>query len=381
MARSADRLQLTHAQRQRFRRLRTLKQLQALDPIEFELFCGYLYRRSGYRVSTTAAAGDEGVDLFLRRGVQRVVVQCKRYQGTVGQPTVRDLYGTMQHNGANAAVLVTTGRFSRAAEQWAADKAIQLVDGHDLLSWTRRLGRPRAGRIPQANYWRRLALRGALGALFLIAGAVFLWSWQRGVAANAPPAPTPPPVALTLPRLRVTLDGRLSEWRGVTGTPLQTVLATGPGWVAGADRAVWQSGWDDGALLGAVTIDDDAYLPAEESLTLYVALPGPDGALTTAAYTLRPGDPGVADSAGGLPVAGALLATARTNSGIAIEYSLPWSALGAAAPPPYLRAALTVRDVDDAALGYATVVGADPPPLADDPASWPWIGLEGASQP
>ncbi|MCB0184952.1 MAG: restriction endonuclease, partial [Caldilineaceae bacterium] len=50
------------------------------------------------------------------------VVQCKRYRGTVGSPTVRELYGTMVHSGVTRAFLVTSGTISDDACKWAADK-------------------------------------------------------------------------------------------------------------------------------------------------------------------------------------------------------------------------------------------------------------------
>ncbi len=114
-----------------------LNQLQSMDPIAFEKYVGTLFARRGYRVEDTQASADEGIDLIVRQGRRMAVVQCKRYQGSVGQPVVRDLYGVMLHTGAVEAYLVTTGTVTAAARRWAEGKPIHLIDQHRLVEWVR----------------------------------------------------------------------------------------------------------------------------------------------------------------------------------------------------------------------------------------------------
>lgn len=173
-----ERLELTPAQKKKFGNLRRLEQLQKLDPVEFEKFCGYLYERRGYKAHMTATSGDEGVDLLLTKGGKTEVVQCKRYQGTVGQPTVRDLYGTMLHNDAIAGALMTTGRFSKAAETWAANKPIQLIDGSDLMSW---INQDRRGAAVNSSWFSSNLGKVAIVALALVAISLCLFSVSIGV--------------------------------------------------------------------------------------------------------------------------------------------------------------------------------------------------------
>jgi len=120
--------------RRRFEATRTLEQLLALSPSEFEEWTGVLFERYGYRVRNTPDVADHGIDLIVTtpRG-ERAVVQCKRYRGTVGEPVVRDLYGTVLHVGADLGFLVTTGHISRAARIWARGKPLELIDGQRLV--------------------------------------------------------------------------------------------------------------------------------------------------------------------------------------------------------------------------------------------------------
>lgn len=70
---------------------------------------------------------------------EKWIVQCKRYRGSVGEPYVRDLYGTMLHEKAQRASIITSGKFSRQALAWAEGKPIDLYDGEKLLKILRRL--------------------------------------------------------------------------------------------------------------------------------------------------------------------------------------------------------------------------------------------------
>lgn len=149
-----------------------LARLKQIDPTVFEFLTALLFEERGYPAVTTGKPGDEGVDVLLQDGEYVGVVQCKRYDGSVGQPTIRDLYGTMFHNGAEEAYLVTTGTVTRQARDWAFGKPIYLVDGDALAAWVTQV-EPEAGggfSMPEAlgSGWLRWPL--------LIAGLLlFVW--------------------------------------------------------------------------------------------------------------------------------------------------------------------------------------------------------------
>jgi len=110
-----------------------LAELYALNPADFEKYVGLLFRRKGYKVEVRGRTGDLGVDLMVTRpGGRQAIVQCKRYRHTVGSNVVRELYGTLIHEGVAHAFLVTTAEISPAAREWAAGKPITLIDGAAL---------------------------------------------------------------------------------------------------------------------------------------------------------------------------------------------------------------------------------------------------------
>jgi hypothetical protein len=116
------------------RRNLSKNQLYKLSPKAFEHYVAELFRQKGYRVVVRGKSGDHGVDLELfGSGHKRAIVQCKRYRDTVGEVTVRDLYGTLLHERASRAFLVTTADISDAARLWAEGKPITLIDGDTLV--------------------------------------------------------------------------------------------------------------------------------------------------------------------------------------------------------------------------------------------------------
>jgi restriction system protein len=90
-------------------------------------------------VQNTQDTADHGIDLVVTLPQLGLgLVQCKRYRGTVGEPIVRDLYGTLMHERANYGWLATTGGISRQARGWATGKPIDLWDGQKLVEYARK---------------------------------------------------------------------------------------------------------------------------------------------------------------------------------------------------------------------------------------------------
>ena len=68
-----------------------------------------------------------------RRDGKKAIVQCKRYTNTVGPDVVRELYGTLMHERAAHAFLVTSAVISDSAREWARRKPMTLIDGATLV--------------------------------------------------------------------------------------------------------------------------------------------------------------------------------------------------------------------------------------------------------
>lgn len=102
---------------------------------EFEmLLVGEAFRQKGYTVAELGGAGpDGGVDLVLRRGDERALVQCKHWKAfKVGLPVVREMLGAMTAARATQGWVITSGRYTDEARQFANQHRIRLVDGDTL---------------------------------------------------------------------------------------------------------------------------------------------------------------------------------------------------------------------------------------------------------
>lgn len=127
------------ARRRNMRRTRSLDDLGALSWKEFEALVADAYRGYGWSVRETGALSgggpDGGVDLVMRRAGEVVAVQCKRWRmRDVGVDKARELQGALGDCGAQRGILVTCGRFTPAAEDFARRNRMQLIDGAEMLA-------------------------------------------------------------------------------------------------------------------------------------------------------------------------------------------------------------------------------------------------------
>lgn len=128
-----------HEGRIRLSNARKIEDLLALSPEEFEALVAELFRAYGYQAQVSGGNSDHGVDVVITNTTEeKWIVQCKRYSGSVGEPIVRDLFGTMRHENAQRAYLITTGGFTKQAVEWAVGKPIVLYDGEALVKLIRR---------------------------------------------------------------------------------------------------------------------------------------------------------------------------------------------------------------------------------------------------
>jgi restriction endonuclease Mrr len=103
---------------------------------EFERFMADLFRQKGYVVEETPLSGDQGVDLILPDlDGKRVVIQLKRWTGPVGNAAVQATFAGMAHYEAAEGWIITTGTFTKSAQELARSTSVRLIDGKELANW------------------------------------------------------------------------------------------------------------------------------------------------------------------------------------------------------------------------------------------------------
>lgn len=118
-----------------------LEVLSAVSPSFFETIVLDLLHRLGYGTSRAdlqrvGGAGDGGIDGVIsldRLGFERVYIQAKRWQGSVGRPEIQAFYGALAGQRATKGVFITTSSYTPQATEFAKSvEKIVLVDGARL---------------------------------------------------------------------------------------------------------------------------------------------------------------------------------------------------------------------------------------------------------
>lgn len=113
-----------------------------MNPYSFEKLSQRLLRECGFEdVHVTKKSGDGGIDGTGRLKINgifsfNIAFQCKRYQGIVGAPEIRDFRGSLTTD-IEKGVFITTGTFSKAAIDEASNpgkQQIDLIDGEEFMT-------------------------------------------------------------------------------------------------------------------------------------------------------------------------------------------------------------------------------------------------------
>jgi restriction system protein len=108
--------------------------LNEMSWADFERLVSEYYRRNGFQVTREGGNGpDGGIDLVLRQGNEKYLVQCKQWKAyKVGVQPVREFYGVMSSRGVAGGFFVTSGEYTDDAKSFAQGLNITLIDGRRL---------------------------------------------------------------------------------------------------------------------------------------------------------------------------------------------------------------------------------------------------------
>jgi restriction system protein len=128
---------------QRELQLEVLDRVKQLPPEGFEqlvlrLLVGMGYGGSMADVQGVARGADGGVDGVVNQdhlGLDRIYIQAKRWEGSVGRPVIQGFVGALAGVGASKGVIMTTSTFAQPAQEYVrtlTDRRIVLVDGQKM---------------------------------------------------------------------------------------------------------------------------------------------------------------------------------------------------------------------------------------------------------
>jgi restriction system protein len=128
---------------QRELQVEVLDRVKQLPPECFEqlvlrLLVGMGYGGSMADVQGVARGADGGVDGVVNQdhlGLDRIYIQAKRWEGSVGRPVIQGFVGALAGVGASKGVIMTTSTFAQPAQEYVrtlTDRRIVLVDGQRM---------------------------------------------------------------------------------------------------------------------------------------------------------------------------------------------------------------------------------------------------------
>lgn len=117
-----------------------ISDIDIMEGYAFEEYLKTLFFYAGFKAETTPRSKDYGADLILtEEDGNKIVVQAKRYNKTVGIKSVQEIMGAISHYKANEGFVVTSSHFSPEAETLAKENGIRLIDREELIEMYKRV--------------------------------------------------------------------------------------------------------------------------------------------------------------------------------------------------------------------------------------------------
>ena len=108
---------------------------------QFEEYCADILRSIGFRsVTLTKHSQDHGADIIATKGMQKYIIQCKRYSSAVGNKAIQEAYSAKAIYGGNVALVLTSNYFTKQAIEDAQKLSVELWDRDILLRYATTTG-------------------------------------------------------------------------------------------------------------------------------------------------------------------------------------------------------------------------------------------------
>lgn len=108
-----------------------------MSGVDFENNLADLLKQNGFdSVTGTPKTGDQGADLIAKRNGKTIIIQAKRYAGTVGNKAVQEVIAAINFYNGDEGWVVTNSSFTKSARELANKSRIKLIDGADLQQFS-----------------------------------------------------------------------------------------------------------------------------------------------------------------------------------------------------------------------------------------------------
>ena len=106
-----------------------LNYIDRLEGFEFEKICAELLEIDGYeKTQATQEVGDYGIDVIAEKDGIKYAIQCKRYDGNVGNEAIQEAMTGKEYYQCNIAIVLTNSKFTNRARRLAESAGVILWD-------------------------------------------------------------------------------------------------------------------------------------------------------------------------------------------------------------------------------------------------------------
>lgn len=104
-----------------------------MDGYQFEDACVKILKANRYgNVKLTSRSNDNGIDIICTKNFHKYAIQCKCYNGNVGNHAVMEAYAGCKYLDCNVPVVMTNSNFTKSAKSMAEKLGVVLIDRKKL---------------------------------------------------------------------------------------------------------------------------------------------------------------------------------------------------------------------------------------------------------
>lgn len=101
---------------------------------EYEKKCAELLKAKGFsNVTVTPGSGDQGIDVLAKKGKKKYGIQCKYYEGTVGNKAVQEAFAGASFYDCTVAMVITNSKLTEPAKKLAQKLGVEVWEGIDAI--------------------------------------------------------------------------------------------------------------------------------------------------------------------------------------------------------------------------------------------------------
>ena len=105
-----------------------------MDGYQYEKKCAELLKAKGFsKVQVTPGSGDQGIDVIAYRARKKYGVQCKYYEGTVGNKAIQEVYAGAAYYNCDIALVISNSTFTKPAKELADKLSVELWENVDAI--------------------------------------------------------------------------------------------------------------------------------------------------------------------------------------------------------------------------------------------------------